>query len=122
MRLWTVHPRYLDRVGLVALWREGLLARAVLGGRTRGYRHHPQLARFRAAPNSVALLDRYLEVVWREAEGRGYRFDRARLGLRTLTPAARLVVPAGQLAYEWEHLRRKLERRAPEWLRALPAG
>ena len=29
MRLWTLHPKYLDGVGLVALWREALLARAV---------------------------------------------------------------------------------------------
>lgn len=48
MRLWSVHPKYLDVRGLVALWREGLLAQAVLRGRTKGYLHHPQLERFRA--------------------------------------------------------------------------
>lgn len=32
MRLWSLHPSYLDAVGLVALWREGLLARKVLQG------------------------------------------------------------------------------------------
>jgi hypothetical protein len=37
MRLWTLHPRYLDSQGLVALWREGLLAQAVLRNRTRGF-------------------------------------------------------------------------------------
>jgi hypothetical protein len=26
MRIWTVHPRYLDPKGLVAAWREALLA------------------------------------------------------------------------------------------------
>ena len=26
MRLWTLHPKYLDAAGLVALWREALLA------------------------------------------------------------------------------------------------
>jgi len=30
MRLWSLHPRYLDAKGLVALWREGLLAQKVL--------------------------------------------------------------------------------------------
>ena len=39
--------------GLVALWREALLARAVLRGKTRGYRHHPQLHRFRASATPV---------------------------------------------------------------------
>ena len=41
MRLWTLHPQYLDPRGLVALWREALLAQKVLLGRTRGYRAHP---------------------------------------------------------------------------------
>ena len=36
MRLWSLHPRYLDAKGLVALWREGLLAQAVLKGQTKG--------------------------------------------------------------------------------------
>lgn len=50
MRLWTVHPRYLGAKGLVAAWREALLAQKVLAGRTRGYRAHPQLRRFQAHP------------------------------------------------------------------------
>ncbi|WP_343214776.1 pyrimidine dimer DNA glycosylase/endonuclease V, partial [Dokdonella sp.] len=40
MRLWSLHPRYLDPQGLVALWREALLAKAVLRGETRGYTQH----------------------------------------------------------------------------------
>ena len=27
MRIWTLHPEYLDGRGLTALWRETLLAR-----------------------------------------------------------------------------------------------
>ena len=60
MRLWTLHPRYLDPQGLVALWREALLARAVLRGEIRGYRHHPQLDRFRAQAAPVSALNAYL--------------------------------------------------------------
>ena len=75
MRLWTLHPRYLDSQGLVALWREALLARAVLRGRTRGYRHHPQLNRFRGAPNPVTCLNAYLRIVYDESVRRGYSFD-----------------------------------------------
>lgn len=43
MRLWTLHPKYLDPKGLVALWRETLLAQRVLAGRTRGYRFDESL-------------------------------------------------------------------------------
>ena len=111
MRLWSLHPSYLDSRGLVALWREGLLALAVLRGRTRGYRAHPQLDRFRAAPDPVLAVRRYLWYVYEEATARGYRFDRKKLGAEPCCP--RLRVTRGQLAYELDHLRAKLRRRDP---------
>src|SRR3954465_15377202 len=79
MRLWTVHPRHLDAPGLVALWREALLAQAVLLGRTRGYTRHPQLQRFQTAADPVAYITAYLRVVADEATSRGYAFDTARI-------------------------------------------
>lgn len=112
MRLWTLHPRHLDPKGLVALWREGLLARAVLRGDTTGYRRHPQLERFRAAARPLDAIDAYLHAVCDEADARGYRFDRAKLG--TPTPVPRMVATRGQLDFEWRHLLAKLAVRAPE--------
>jgi hypothetical protein len=117
VRLWTVHPQYLDARGLVAVWREALLARAVLRGRTRGYRHHPQLARFRGRANPVACLNAYLRAIYDESVRRGYRFDRTKLG-RVVT-RRRVPETTGQLAYEWAHLRRKLKGRDPRRYRAL---
>jgi hypothetical protein len=119
MRLWSLHPRYLDRVGLVACWREALLAQAVLAGRTRGYRQHPQLARFRAADDPVSAIGRYLSGVEAEARSRGYRFDPARI-LQPGTPAAALSITRGQLALERDHLRRKLQVRDQGHLRGWP--
>jgi hypothetical protein len=110
MRLWTLHPRHLDAAGLVALWREGLLARAVLCGATRGYKNHPQLTRFRAARRPVACIDTYLAAVCDEADRRGYRFDRAKLGEARVR--LKVTVTREQLAFEWRHLRRKLRTRA----------
>lgn len=118
MRLWSLHPRYLDRAGLVALWREGLLARAVLLGKTVGYKNHPQLARFRATRDAVATLDRYLAAVYDEARGRGYRFDATKIARRRGRPP-RLPVTAGQLQFELKHLRAKTRRRDPDAYRAL---
>jgi hypothetical protein len=112
MRLWTLHPRHLDTAGLVALWREGLLARAVLRGLTRGYRHHPQLTRFRAVPRPVACLDTYLAAVCDEADRRGYRFDRAKIGRARVR--VKVAATREQLAFEWQHLEDKLRRRARE--------
>lgn len=112
MRLWTLHPRYLDAKGLVALWREGLLARAVLCGQTRGYTRHPQLERFRAHDTPLAAIDAYLAAVCDEADARGYRFDRNKLALPP--QPVRLPASDGQLAYEWAHLRAKLQLRDPD--------
>lgn len=111
MRLWTVHPKYLDPVGLVAVWREALLARAVLRGETQGYRHHPQLARFRAHPQPVGAVNLYLRAVYQEALERGYQFDPRKLGRACSGPL--ILESAGQLAFEWNHFLRKLEARHP---------
>ena len=116
MRLWTLHPKYLDPQGLVALWREGLLARAVLRGMTRGYRHHPQLRRFQRHPTPRSALNSYLASVLCEASRRGYSFDASRIG-PVRAPAA-IVSTAGQLEYEWRHLLRKLRTRSPALYRA----
>lgn len=111
MRLWSVHPRYLDPPGMVALWRESLLARAVLRGETRGYRHHPQLQRFQLHASPRYAINAYLAAVHAEASSRGYAFDRTKLGpARPLQP---ITVTTGQLAYEWQHLLAKLALRSP---------
>jgi hypothetical protein len=111
MRLWSLHPSYLDARGLVALWREGLLAQKVLQGRTRGYRHHPQLIRFQACRNPAGAVAAYLLGIHAEAERRGYSFDRSRVG--PTARAARITETRGQLAAEWKHLLRKLRARDP---------
>lgn len=121
VRIWSLHPRYLDRQGLTACWREALLAQAVLAGRTKGYTRHPQLERFRAAPAPLEAVGAYLLAVADEATARGYRFDLARV-LRPQRARGRLTVTSGQLAHEWGHLASKLGQRSPDWLRALPPG
>jgi len=115
VRLWTLHPRYLDAMGLVALWREGLLARAVLRGLTRGYRHHPQLERFRSHASPRSAIDRYLAAVLAESAARGYAFDGRKI--RASRGAIALTATAGQLAWEWRHLLRKLRKRSPRLYR-----
>lgn len=123
MRLWSLHPEHLDRVGLVACWRESLLAQAVLAGRTRGYHHHPQLARFRGLADPGSAIGAYLTGLADEADTRGYRFDRTRIDSQG-EPHVQLAVASGQLAFEWAHLGAKLAVRAPQdarrWERSAP--
>lgn len=119
MRLWSVHPKYLDRVGLIALWREALLAQKVLQGGTRGYRNHPQLDRFKKHRRPQHAIAGYLMGVWRESKKRGYHFNRRKIARRP--SSIRIPVTQGQLEYEVTWLGRKLKRRDPERYRALRA-
>ena len=114
MRLWSIHPRYLDPKGLVALWRESLLAQKVLMGQTRGYTHHPQLDRFKKAPDPTAAVGAYLFAIWQEAESRGYNFKREKI--IDFEPTGPIKVTEGQLKYELSWLHQKVEKRAQDWL------
>jgi len=111
MRLWSLHPKYLDPQGLVALWREALLAKAVLRGETRGYTHHPQLKRFNEHPQPCSAINSYLAAVHAEATQRGYTFDRSKIG--SVRVIQQVPISLGQLAYEWQHLQNKLTIRNP---------
>ena len=109
VRLWTLHPKYLDARGLVALWREALLAQKVLCGATRGYRHHPQLRRFSGLAKPSAALASYLAALHEEAVQRGYKFDASKIGARRVH--GKMTETRGQLLYEWRHLKWKLKKR-----------
>jgi hypothetical protein len=112
MRLWTVHPRYLDAKGLTAAWREALLAQKVLAGATRSYRNHPQLIRFRSHPQPIHAVGAFLAGLEEEARRRGYCFDINRIIDQGTVEL--IEETEGQLLYEWAHLREKLHRRAPD--------
>jgi len=112
LRLWSIHPKYLDRAGLVALWRESLLAQKVLQGRTKGYRNHPQLNRFKKHPQPLNAIASYLTEIWRESKRRGYNFDRRKIVTRA--SVKRMPVTRKQLRYEFQLLCERLKRRDPD--------
>ena len=107
MRIWSIHPSYLDSKGLVALWREALLAKNVLEGKTKGYKNHPQLIRFKASEYPVNSINQYLKNVFKEAERRKYNFDGTKINWE-LT-ASKIDVTQGQIDYEIQHLLNKLK-------------
>lgn len=106
MRLWSLHPKYLDAAGLVAVWREGLLAQKVLAGQTKGYKRHPQLIRFSDYADSAWAIDAYLSGIMDEAVKRGYGFDSTKIN--RYESVGIIEIPEGQLDYEFKHLMRKL--------------
>jgi len=111
MRLWSLHPSYLDQVGLIALWRESLLAKKVLEGKTKGYKHHPQLIRFINSPSPLDAINFFLAEILEEADARRYSFNRTKI--EPHSKETRLTVTSGQLEYEAAHLLKKLLLRNP---------
>ena len=119
MRLWTIHPKFLDRQGLLGLWLEGIVAQNALSGLKKGYSNHPQLNRFKAQEVPLSFLGSYLEVVAKEGHSRGYnlRLDRVTIN-RT---EDKIPVTIGQVHYEFQHLSAKLSRRDKEAYQKLQA-
>ncbi len=109
MRIWSLHPKYLDAKGLVALWRESLLAKSVLEGKTSGYRNHPQLIRFKQSMSPVDAIDQYLSEIYFESVKRNYNFDKQKVNWHFKTST--ITVTTGQLNYEVKHLLIKLNTR-----------
>ena len=106
MRIWSLHPSYLDAKGLVACWRESLLAQEVLKGNTKGYKIHPQLTRFKESDNPIGFIGAYLVQIAQEGFKRGYQFKEEKI-FRPLI-GKQLTVTKGQLEYEFDHLQTKL--------------
>jgi hypothetical protein len=109
MRIWSVHPKYLDAKGLVALWRESLLAKHVLENKTKGYKNHPQLERFKNAKRPLDLINQYLSGIYKEATVRTYRFDKNKINWKFVPD--KITVTEGQLEFEILHLLKKLKAR-----------
>lgn len=119
MRIWSLHPMYLDSAGLNASWREGLLAKNVLSGNTKGYKNHPQLIRFRNTQDPLLYIDAFLSEIYKEATKRAFNYAAEKIRLvENISP---IPVTKGQVEYEYEHLKRKLQQRSPEAFLKLPA-
>lgn len=112
MRLWSIHPKYLDTKGLLAVWREALLAKKVLEGKTKGYKNHPQLKRFKELEDPLAAINAYLYQIFLEAKKRGYEFNIEKI--EPVILKEKIPVNSGQVRYEFEHLLKKLRVRDKE--------
>lgn len=117
MRLWSLHPKYLDAKGIVALWREALLAKNVLEGETKGYKRHPQLERFKSYKDPLRAINGFLSCVFIESQTRGYQFDKTKIDF--IEDTMLIPITCGQMEYEFEHLKKKLIIRDPEHLRKI---
>lgn len=110
MRLWTIHPSYLDEQGLKALWREGLMAKKSLSGITRVNRNHPQLNRFQNNSQPLKAINCYLNLVWIEANSRGYVFDNKNIPPIKVEDVEPIVVTNGQVHHEFNLLKKTFKK------------
>lgn len=123
MRLWTIHPTFLDNEGLHGLWREGLLAQKIIEDPTHGRSNNPQIARFRNHVSPISILGAYLWTVGHEGMERGFKYNVARIEDPPMLGS--IMVPKGssgdpripvteeQIRFEFDHLFSKLEERDP---------
>jgi len=122
MRLWSIHPKYLDKAGLGSCWREALLAKKVLEGNTKGYKNHSQLIRFKQHPDPLKMINRFLIEIWIEAcWERGYNYNNAKFDISEINVFLCIPVTRGQLAFEACHINNKLIKRSSQGRIALSA-
>lgn len=125
MRIWSPHPKYLDQKGLTACWRETLLAKHVLEGKTKGYKNHPQLIRFkklieRDSKLPLYAINYYLSEIYEEARRRNYNYSKEKFDESIVKKFSKnleqnkIILHDEQLEYEWLHLLKKLEIRDPK--------
>lgn len=111
MRLRSIHPKYLDTKWLLAVWREWLLAKHVLEWKTKWYKNHPQLIRFKIYENSIGWINNYLSHILLESKNRWYKFDWSKV---KFNKDQRIInVTKWQIAFEFKHLLKKLKSRTP---------
>ena len=113
MRIWSIHPKYLDWKGLGAQWREALLAQKVLQGETKGWRNHPQLNRFKEHPEPMQAVGYYLVEINIESLERGYNYNYSKI-LEPVDIVDKIPINLGQIEYEYKILMKRLKTRTPK--------
>lgn len=119
MRIWSFHPKYLDKQGLSRAINEGIAGNKALRKTGEGYppswEKHSQLERFKttAIPGiySQLYLDRLFMIKynsWMLETNQEPFFDDIE------NPYPKLKVTIGQLKYEWQRYLKKISKRSPK--------
>ena len=112
MRIWSLHPQYLDQKGLGGQWEEGIIAQNTLFFQEGKYLNYPVLHRVKAHQEPVAWIGMYLNEILKEANvNRGYNYNDQLI--KQLKPTLPMPVTRGQLYYEWTLLQGRLQKRDP---------
>lgn len=107
MRLWTIHPEYLDNKQLSTLWRDTLLAKNVLSGLTKHHKSDSQLNRFQNHPIPRKAINFYLSIIWEESQNRNMPFDESKFSKTSLKEKEFIEVNTGQVSFEFKRLKQE---------------
>lgn len=110
MSLWVVHPKYLDKQGLVSVWREGLRAQKILSGETACSSNQMLVRQFAADPQPMKAIGAYLSFIAAEGARRGYKFGHEKIKCPNFDETAVPLEPK-DLVFEMKDLRRRLKAR-----------
>ncbi len=87
-----------------------MLAQKVLCNKTKGYKKHPQLERFKQHSKPLEAIGFYLYNVYKEGRKRGYSFKKDKI-IRINKSVKPIKVSQGQISFEVNHLATKLKKR-----------
>lgn len=105
MRIWSIHPKYLDTKRLTAQWREALLCKNVIEGKTKGYVNHPQFIRIKNHNKPIEFINAYLLTIWEEANKRLFKYDKSKIDMdKAILFKNKMEVSDKQLEYEYYHM------------------
>lgn len=119
MRIWSIHPKYLDTKRLTAQWREALLCKSILEGKTKSYTKHPQYLKLLKLKNPYQFINFFLLTIWEESQKRGYKYDKSKINLDEVKifDNVYLDVTIEQLKYEFCHMLQKMNNDDPQYLK-----
>jgi hypothetical protein len=113
LRLWSLDPKYLDSKALNGVWRESLLAQSVILGKTKGWKNHPQLIRFKHTQNPIETIGYYLKKIYEESCKRGYKYNKNKI-TKSLENIEKIKITSGQIKYEYKILKERIKKRSPK--------
>lgn len=119
MRIWSLHPKYLDKKELIDSWNDGLRTIGILTRNHQGSIFRPELSRFRSQSEPIIAVEKYLLSIANEAKRRGYMVDIRKLPSIPVVVSHKIPVSSGQIEYEWRQLMHVLAGRSPGFLRRI---
>jgi hypothetical protein len=118
MRIWSIHPKYLDSKELLNLWNETIQAKNEFLTKFSGHFSNKQLERFLDLKNPLEAINSYMSSIYREAVKRDFSVDDSFMDW-DFDDSIQIPVTAGQISHEISKLKSRLRERDEKKLQKL---